>query len=332
MAYNSETRYGRAMMDAIRNIIPLNGRVFVVLNSNDATDYNYDALNQVFKPDNEGQVRLFTDLATAYAATQSNNNDVIVLAGHTSHKLTSMLTVDKNRVHFIGLDGGGRKIGARALISNTGVGAATDYAMIKITGTGCSFRNIKFANNWTVAQNVSSVWDYSNNSYFENCDIESLGSAHLTNASAASLICQGVESIYKNCTIGQQTLLTTSTNGQALLFGATTATRTTRCIFENCYLQGWSSDTGFALVRAIAGALDSSRILFKNCDFINRATYGGGGVAGLVAVVAAASFGGAIDLASPNIFGAAKPSTSTGVFCIAPVVTGTTTAVGVQTS
>jgi hypothetical protein len=41
----------------------------------------------------------------AYDAAESNNNDIILLDGQTAHTVTEMLTVSKNRIHFVGMDG-----------------------------------------------------------------------------------------------------------------------------------------------------------------------------------------------------------------------------------
>ena len=61
----------------------------------------------------------------------------------TTHPLTSMLTVAKNRVHFVGIDGsGGRLYGQNAKISMGVTIAATDVFAIKDTGVRNSYTNI----------------------------------------------------------------------------------------------------------------------------------------------------------------------------------------------
>jgi len=61
-------------------------------------------MQELFTNDSDGRIRFYTSLATAYDATESNNNDVIILDGNSTHTLTEMLTVAKNRVHFLGMD------------------------------------------------------------------------------------------------------------------------------------------------------------------------------------------------------------------------------------
>ena len=256
--------------------VPTFGRIFIVKNTTDSADPNYAKLDEVFKTDTEGVVRVFTDLKTAYDATTTNNNDVILLDAHTSHKVSAMLTVSKNRVHFIGMDGGGRLGNQRTLISNTSTGAATDTAMVKITGTGVTFRNIKFANNWTVAQNVYAV-DFSGaNGYFENCTIQNLGSAHLTNVLAASLHLTADDVEFKNCTIGTDTLKSTVAAAQVVLMDGAS----TRATFTDCLFRVFSSQTTVTLF-SLAGNGSNNLQLFRNCIFANRVN---GGATAAVAV------------------------------------------------
>ena len=315
--------------------VPAFGRIAVVKNSNDTADYNYQQLQEVFGPDPEGRIRFFTSISDAYDWTLTNNNDVILLDSHTSHKVTSMLTVSKSRIHFIGMDGGGRRIGARSLISNTGTGAATDVAMVYVTGTGCSFRNISFKNNWTVAQNLYAMKAWGIQTYHENCDFENLGSAHLTNASAASLSMGGNENIFVNCTIGEDTLLVTSTAGQQMLIEnrGTTGTKATRNLFDHCRFQSYTSDTTHVFVRAGANSIDRD-CEFEDCSFVNTVN-ATSAVTLAVAFATDASVAGAILVGYPRAFGVTNIATvgvgNTAMLMAAPV-NAASDATGVQPS
>lgn len=275
---NGNVLYGRGLLDAVASAIGPNfGRIFVVLNSSDYADEQYQTLAEVMKTDTDGVVRYFTDLATAYAATQSNNNDVICLAAHTSHKVTSMLTVSKSRVHFLGMDSGGRFSNQRAIVSNSGAGASTDVSMIKVTGTGCTFRNIAFKNNWTVAQNLSAVLEYGNNSLYKNCSIQNLGSAHLTNVNAAPLILAAGDAEFHECNIGADTLQTTVASGQVLLIKkGSSGQAATRCLFNNCIFRVYTSQSTTAFVRVAADGDIDRDVTFRNCELLNFKTSSGG--------------------------------------------------------
>lgn len=288
MGSNPNVAFGRALLDAVASQVPNFGRLLIVANSSDSDDLNYQYLSEVFPDGQYGRIMFFTDLATAYAEAQTNNNDVICLTAHTSHKVTSMLTVAKNRVHFFGFDTGGRWSNQRVLVSNTGAGASTDVSMIKVTGTGCSFRNIAFKNNWTVAQNLSAMLEYGNNSLYINCSFQNLGSAHLTNANAAALILAAGDAEFHSCNIGADTLQSTVASGQTLLIKkGTSAQAATRCLFEKCIIRGYTSQTTYAFVRVAADGDIDREVMFKDCDFINFKTSSNG--ATLAVAVASAS-------------------------------------------
>lgn len=131
----------------------------------------------------------------------SNNHDIIALSAHSSHTLTSMLTVSKNRVHFVGLDGGvGRRYGQRARISIGITTAATDIAAILNTGVGNTFTNLKISNDNTVEEGLYTFADGGEYTYMEN--IELYKSTDLDVTGAAELVCNGDGSHYKNMFIG----------------------------------------------------------------------------------------------------------------------------------
>lgn len=266
---NRNVGYGRALLDAVASQVPAFGRLLIVKNPNDSADYNYQDLSEVFGDGQAGRAMFFTSLSDAYTEAQSNNNDVICLDGHTSHKLTAMLTVDKNRVHFLGFNPGGRLEDQRTLISNTGTGAATDTAMIKNTGTGNTFKNIKFANNWTVAQNVYCFDAQGAQSAFENCTFQNLGSAHLTNNAAASLRLSEDTSFFKHCTIGQDTLKVTSTGGQQMLIAKGASAAATRCTFEDCVWRAYTSDTSHSMIQVSATGDIDREIRLVRPAFLN---------------------------------------------------------------
>lgn len=300
---NPNAGFGRALLDAVKSAIPTFGRLLVVCNSNDSQDLDYQYLSEVFPDGQYGRIMFFTDLATAYSEAQTNNDDVIALSAHTSHKVSSMLTISKNRTHFIGFDSGGRISNQRTLISNTGAGAASDVSMIKVTGTGNTFRNIKFSNNWTVAQNLSAMLDYSANSLFLNCSFHNLGSAHLTNANAAPLILAGNDSEYHNCNIGADTLQYTASAGQVILIKkGSNATPATRCLFNNCILRTFTSQTNYAFVRVAAEGDIDRDVVFRNCEMLNFLTAANGALMAVAVVASTTMDGGGMYFSNCHAF------------------------------
>jgi hypothetical protein len=71
-------------------------------------------------------------VAQAYSLARTNKDDVIVLMGSSTHTLTAMLNISKNRVHIVGMDcSGGRPYGQNAKISLTDTTGATNIATMQ---------------------------------------------------------------------------------------------------------------------------------------------------------------------------------------------------------
>jgi hypothetical protein len=130
-------------------------------------------MQDLFPIDGDGRVRFYTSLASAYAEAESNNNDVIILDGNSTHELLEQLTIDKNRVHFVGMDyllGIKRPYGQSTKINYAdGIATALPFA-VKNIGVRNSFRGIKFINNNTDAQVVGTVGEGGEYAYYENCE------------------------------------------------------------------------------------------------------------------------------------------------------------------
>ena len=140
MNYNQNSGYGLAEHIRMHLNIPVLGKILVVCPS---TDANYDRLVDLVKTDPDGNVRLFTTLDAAYTAATTNANDVILLQGTGTHSVAvGGLAITKSRIHFVGMDGGGRYLQQGAKVQST-AGTAAVY-VIKNTGTRNTFRNIKF--------------------------------------------------------------------------------------------------------------------------------------------------------------------------------------------
>lgn len=300
MNYNQNSGYGAALLQSITQAVPTFGRVFALFNSSDVGNECYNRLQQVMLPDPAGKIRFYTSIETLNTDLESNNDDVVLLDAHTSHKVAAMLTISKSRIHFIGLEGGGRQENQRALISNTGAGAATDTAMVKITGTGCTFRNISFKNNWTVTENVYCVDDQSSNALFVNCTIHNLGSAHLTNAAAADLRLSSNGTEYHNCSIGADTLKVTSTAGQKILIAKAT-TAATRVLFKDCNMRTYTSDTTHSFVRVSADGDIDRFVTFDNPRLENFNTGSQGATMAVAMVTPNGLVSGGIHVINPSM-------------------------------
>jgi len=168
--------------------------------------YFVDANNGSDSYDGKTMATAKATVLAAYNLTTTNNNDVIILSAATEHTVTAKLTVAKNRVHFVGLDTGGRYFGQRARIS---LGTTTSItSTMRVTGVGCTFRNIKFSNASNQGTQSFVVEDGGEYTLFENCEFYKSDDMDAT--AAAELLAEGDSSLYRQCTFGS---LATATSG-----------------------------------------------------------------------------------------------------------------------
>lgn len=334
MSWNQNTGWGQALLQSVAGAIPTFGNVFVVFNSSDSADYNYAISQQVFSPDPSGRIRFFTDLATAYAAVQSNNNDVIVLSGHSTFSLTSVLTVSKSRVHFVGMDyllGIRRRYGQSSKIDLTVSSGASNIATVVNTGVRNSFRGIKFTNGSTVAQGLYTFADGGEYTYVENCEIYK--SSHLDLTGAAELVANGDSSYYKDCYIGTTVdAISGAIIRPCVLMSrekAATGAVARDVTFENCIFARKCGNTANSFVYGAEANAIERLGYFKECVFWNAA---------LATATPAQNveFGSALTDGSvllhncTSIGAATAMSTTTGVFVDSPVPSAATSGISVQ--
>lgn len=333
--YNQNAGYGRALLNAIHSAVPTFGRVFIVVNTSDAGEERYDKLREVFKP-YAGLVRVYTSLSDAYDATTSNNHDVIVLDGDSTFSLSSMLTVSKSRVHFVGLDylmGVHRAYGQSTKVSLGVTTAATDIATVLNTGVRNSFRGIKFLNSNTVTEGIYCFVDGGEYTYME--DVEVYKSTDLDVTGAAEFVCNGDSPLYVNCTFGS---LADARSGAvvraAVLFtkglaGSGLVTRDAEFRGCNFWIQCTNSAQRFLYG---ANATDIERLLLlDNCKFIcNGAS--SAIPAQNVAFGASLTVGAVLVKNCSSVLASTAISTTTGVFVDGPVPAAATSGISVQAS
>lgn len=274
MARNQNAGYGNAMLSAISTAVGGTfGNVFVVLNTSDSDENNYQHMQDLFIPDNDGRVRFFTSLASAYDATESNNNDVILLDGNSSHQLTSMLTVSKSRLHFVGMDwllGIKRRYGQSSKINYADGIATADPFMIKNTGVRNSFRGIKFTNANTDAQVVGTVGEGGEYAYYENCEF--YNSTNLDSDTVAEMVLGGDSPVFKNCTFGS---LADAVSGDkirpaVLVDGSVVSSVNTSrdVLFDGCKFYKKAGGTTTSMVKIAADGDIERGMEFHDCQFL----------------------------------------------------------------
>ena len=144
----------------------------------------------------------FATIAQAYASAVSNNDDVICIRGTSTGNSVgaNMLTVAKNRVHFVGLDGAWRAYGQGARVTYAGTTGATNIAVMLNTGVRNSFTNLKFDNESAIAQSIHSVVESGEYAQYNNCEFY-LGT-NLNTTTASEFVWNGDSTQMNDCTIG----------------------------------------------------------------------------------------------------------------------------------
>ena len=311
--YNQNSGYGQALLNSVYNKIGTFGRVFIVLDPDDSADPNYRKLQDIFKPFAD-KVRFFTDLKEAYDATTTNNNDVILLDAHSTHTVTAMLTVAKNRVHFMGMDGGGRLTSQGAKIEMGVTGVATDLAPVLATGTGNSFRNIKFINASTTDESLYGFIDNGEGTYIENCSM--IKTAGLDDAGWANFWMAGDSLTMKNCVLGQSNLPSAVAHYGILIDAKTGggSGAVKENFLENIYVN-MSVGTAAAATACFIKVADGAAMHFNNVikdfngiNFVQAST----GTIMTDAVLGAACTGGYLNLIRPTFMGCTGVGSASG--------------------
>jgi len=306
MNWNKNSGYGQSLVTFARNVCPTFGNILVVMNSANSDEANYHHMQEVYTPDVDGLVRFYTDLESAYGAAESNNNDIILLDANSSHALTSMLTVSKSRVHFVGMDGGGRLKAQGAKISMGVTTDTDDIAVILNTGTRNSFRNIKIYSSNTLDEHLSCFIDNAEGTYIENCNIAAISKA---DADACDLWCCSDSFTYREVTFGADNVINTlafynikfdgKTGGGSLHAKCGTFID---CIFDMQCASAAAATSCFMKVTD-KDAIQHN-ILVKDCVFQNFINAAGGVILTDAFLGASTTTNGDINLVNPTIFGA----------------------------
>ena len=305
--YNQNSGYGQALLNMVASQVPTFGRIFIVMNSSNTDEENYNRMQEVFPPDTRGQVRFFTSLDSAYGAAESNNNDVILLDANSSHSVAvGGLAITKSRVHFIGMDGGGRYLQQGAKVQST-AGTAAVY-VIKNTGTRNSFRNIKFIQTDDEATSLTCFQEGGEGTYFENCSFTFGDADNLDETNAYDFVHGGDSVTMKECTFGNDTLLTSAGRAVMAIDQVTSGQPFKNNVFKDCLWMTSTSSTDLSFIRVLGTADVNFGNVFINPVMMNA----------LVSSTSAAATDDAVDSVSGLIQGNllfVNPSTNATKFC-----------------
>lgn len=272
--------------------------------------------------------RPFKTIAKAYSLATTNKDDLIVLMGNSTHTLTAMLDVSKNRVHFVGMDGTVRRYGHNAKVSLGVTTAATDIATVQNTGVRNTFHNIKFLNSNTVTEGIYCFADGGEYTVMSFCELYK--DTDLDQTGAAELLCNADSAQYYGVTIGS---LVNAISGAILrpcvkLNRETLTGKVARDVtFENCLFWRKAGNAANTFISA-PGATDVERMLWvRNSTFINAKL---AGAAPDECIKTAAQTEGQVLAENCISINNTKISTSTGVLLTGAVPTYATSGIAIQ--
>lgn len=147
-----------------------------------------------------------------------------------------------------------------------GVTTGSAISLLKVTGTGNTFTNIKMTSADTLVTSLYCVADGGEFTQFTNVWMEK--NTDLDQAGAAELLCNADTGYYVRCTIGNGIYTVAAARQNVLCTRVTIAGKVARdVIFEDCILMSRCNDTAFVNVRATVD--DIERLcLFKDCTFL----------------------------------------------------------------
>lgn len=224
---------------------------------------NFDTGND----NNEGKARdnAKKTLGGAHDAATTGKNDRIIVSGTSPPEEDAMLTWSKNKIHVEG-EGtfGATDQEPRIIFSATGLAVASAPALLKVTGWGNTFTNLRF-NSWGVFgtnANVTALWDAGEGTVFTNCQFNKFTDLGVT--AVSNVEARGDSTTWRNCKFGFDTLEVTVARPNLWIKGTGGSARMKNNYFENCYFVVNSSDSdGNHVLVASTNSLAFSNVMVR---------------------------------------------------------------------
>jgi hypothetical protein len=298
MRWNLSAGYGQLQAFLAAQGIPTFGRILIVMPS---TDANYGTFAELFPPDPDGDVRLFTTLESAYDAATTNRNDVILLSANATHSLSTGLNWTKSRIHVVGMDGGDRLLqqGAKVQVS----GAVDTAYVLKNTGVRNSFRNIKFIQSSTHANALTVAQMGGEGNLYKDVSFTFGVADNLDQATAYEVINGEDSGTFINVTFGADTLLTSAARANMLIDQVTTNQEFKSNRFRGCEFLISSSQAGAQAIKMAAAGDILFTNHFDNCAFIASLDSAGGVACTRAVSTANGTTKGTIYISYPRVHG-----------------------------
>jgi hypothetical protein len=208
-------------------------------------------------------------LSKAYSLATTDNNDVILINGDDPVEEDAMITWAKNKIHVFGLGVfGATDQEPRIIFSATGLAVASAPAVIKVTGWGNTFTNIRI-NSWGVFgtnANVTALWDAGEGTVYTNCQFNKFTDLGLTTVSDVEA--RGDSTTWRNCRFGFDTLKQTVARPTLWIKGTGANARMKNNVFENCYFVCQSSQANKVFIKVYDANSLAFTNVWKNCTFL----------------------------------------------------------------
>lgn len=213
--------------------------------------------------------RAFKTLAKALSTATANQNDIVYLyaqsntAANTTDYQSATLDWNKDGVHLIGV-GSGAMIGQRSRVAFIST-YTTASNLFTLSADNCYIANIEFFAGVASANPLGAMLVTGTRNVVENCQISGVGHASMDIAAGYSLkiINPAAENLFRHCYIGLDTIIRATCKHEVWLLGSA-GNEIPRTIFEDCFIESYTSATDFKLVDA--NYIDRF-LLFKNCTF-----------------------------------------------------------------
>lgn len=210
----------------------------------------------------EGGNGPFQTLSKAYAAAITDRNDVIVINGDDPVEEDTMITWAKNKIHVFGAGVFGATDQEPRIIFSTAGKAVEVAAVMKVTGWGNTFTNLRF-NSWSTATaGVTALWDNGEGTVYTNCQFNMF--ENLGETTSFDVLAAGDSTTWRNCRFGADTLLKTVARVVVMAKG-TSGSRMKNNVFENCYFVTQTTNNGAHFFRVFDGSSCAFQNWFINC-------------------------------------------------------------------
>lgn len=197
-------------------------------------------------------------LSKAEDLSTTGKNDLILINGVDPVQEDTMITWDKNKIHVIGMGIFGATDQEPRIIFTTAGIAAEVAALLKVTGWGNSFTNIR-VNNWTTyASARAALWDAGEGTVYTNSQFNMFGL--LATTTVSDVEARGDSTTWRHVKFGADTLVKSVRRHVMLIKGTGGSARMKNNVFEDCYYYTRTDTNTISFIKVF----DTNSLAFNN--------------------------------------------------------------------